>query len=237
MLSGKNTTSGLKRVRNTAFFESFGEGQRPGRLILFLTLCRPHQNSEICRSKATDPILFSIWGTNERINPVSHPSSLAWAITKSEDTQLTGSLSLVSTWIFGKAAGPKLRLDEIISSLDDQWRATKIMCERVLVGTRVPFEKIDYILDVGTTPSVDTLIIVSDSNQTFRGSTEKIDESLLNWINVLIFVHKNVAKRASNIEDVEVVLFELVNNQANHEREIVVVGHVQGITDSIKNFT
>ena len=111
------------------------------------------------------------------------------------------------------------------------------MCERVLFGTRVPFAIIDYILNVSTTPTVDTLIIVSDSNQAFRGLAKKIDESFLNWINILIFVHKNVAKNSSITENVEVVLFELVNNQANHEREIVVVGHVQRDVDLIKDFT
>ena len=107
----------------------------------------------------------------------------------------------------------------------------------MLFSTRVPVEIIDYILDVGTPPAVDTLIIVSDGNHAFRVSAKKIDESFLNWINVLIFVHKKVAKISSTIEDIRVVLFELVNNQANHEREVIIIVLVKVIINTVKNFT
>lgn len=72
-------------------------------------------------------------------------------------------------------------------------------------------------MHIGSAPPINTLVIITDNGERVTVSSEQADQSLLNWIDVLIFINQEMEKAIGNFKNSRIFLTEQVHNQSDHQ--------------------
>ena len=110
---------------------------------------------------------------------------------------------IVSNFFAGFVFGPKrlvlaieIMLDHFVCSLQDRFRRAVVLFKFDDGGILVIFFKVQDVFHVGTTPSVDALIGIADDAKVAKTLRQHVDQTILRFVRILIFVDMNVTEFA-----------------------------------------
>ena len=84
----------------------------------------------------------------------------------------------------------------------------------------IPFREGQDIIHRRTAPLVDRLIIIANYAEVRFRPCQEADQTLLNWIDVLVFINGKVGKALSDLLEKSSILLKMLNGNGHHGTEI-----------------
>ena len=116
-------------------------------------------------------------------------------------------------------------IDKIPGAVEYELLGTIVLSQRKDGGTGIALIKIKYVFKRSTLKTENTLFVITDDKDIggfFPVLGEKVDESILGSVSILIFIYQEVLELFLKLETEVFIFLELVDDTVDHVLKVIV---------------